>query len=119
MKKTIQLKDSELHRLISESVKRVLNESELGDRVQQLRSQSRTYKGDEVGSELRLDKTWNRGMGRQNFIEVLPDEGVILYNTMLTSKRDLERIKEVFPEFTLEPIDKPWHDLYNLRFHRK
>ena len=67
---------------------------------------SRTYR---EPREMSLEKTWNGGRGQQSFIEVLPEEHVILYNSLLTYKRDLERIQEVFPEYKLVKVDKPYY----------
>ena len=118
-KNTIRLTESDLKKVISESVKRVLKENDIENRISSLKNMSKTYMGDEMGNKTKLDKTWNRGMGRQSFIEILPDEGVILYNTLLTNKRDIERIKQVFPEYELVPVDKPYHSLSSLKSHRQ
>lgn len=115
---TIRLTETDLKKIISESVKRVLKENDIENRISSLKNMSKTYMGDEMGNKTKLDKTWNRGMGRQSFIEILPDEGVILYNTLLTNKRDIERIKQVFPEYELVPVDKPYHSLSSLKTHR-
>lgn len=118
MNKTIRLSESDLHRVITESITSILNESEIGDRVDALRKQSRTYKKDLTDRENQLSKTWNRGMGLQSFIEVLPEEGVILYNTLQTRNRDLERLKQVFPEYELVKVDKPYYSHSSLKWHR-
>lgn len=118
-KNTIRLTESDLKKVISESVKRVLKENDIENRISSLKNMSKTYMGDEMGNKTKLDKTWNRGMGRQSFIEILPDEGVILYNTLLTNKRDIERIKQVFPEYEVVPVDKPYHSLSSLKTHRQ
>lgn len=118
-KNTIRLTESDLKKVISESVKRVLKENDIENRISSLKNMSKTYMGNEMGDKTKLDKTWNRGMGRQSFIEILPDEGVILYNTLLTNKRDIERIKQVFPEYEVVPVDKPYHSLSSLKTHRQ
>lgn len=118
-KNTIRLTETDLKKVISESVKRVLKENDIENRISSLKNMSKTYMGDEMGNKTKLDKTWNRGMGRQSFIEILPDEGVILYNTLLTNKRDIERIKQVFPEYEVVPVDKPYHSLSSLKTHRQ
>ena len=105
MKKNIRLTESDLHNIVKESVKRILSEGEIGDKVNTLRGMSRTYKKDLTDRENELSKTWNRGMGLQSFIEVLPDEGVILYNSLQTRNRDLDRIREVFPTYELVKVD--------------
>lgn len=110
--------ESKLRNIIQESVKRILRESEIGDKVQSLRKQSRTYRPDDCGDEMCLSKTWNRGMGRQSFIEVLPDEGVVLYNSLVTKTRDLNRIKEIFPDYQLIKVDKPYWNTSHLRYFR-
>ena len=96
-----------------------MNEKNIENRISSLKNMSKTYIDDEMGNKTKLDKKWNRGMGRQSFIEILPDEGVILYNTLLTNKRDIERIKQVFPEYEIVPVDKPYHSLSSLKTHRK
>lgn len=111
----MNLTESKLSKIIKESVKRILRESEIGDKVQSLRKQSRTYRPDECGDENCLSKTWNRGMGIQSFIEVLPDEGVVLYNALTTGKRDLERIKKTFPGYKFIKVDKPYWSTAHLR----
>ena len=118
-KNTIRLTESELKKVITESVKNILKENDIENRVTSLKNMSKTYMGDEMGNKTKLDKTWNRGMGRQSFIEILPEEGVILYNTLLTNKRDIERIKQVFPEYKVVPVDKPYHSLSSLKTHRQ
>ena len=119
MKKNIvKLNENTLKQIVAESVKKVLKENDIENRISSLKKMSKTYMGDEMGNKTKLDKTWNRGMGRQSFIEILPDEGVILYNTLLTNKRDIERIKQVFPEYELVPVDKPYYSLSSLKAHR-
>ena len=117
-KKLIRLTESDLHKIVKESVEKILSESEIGDRVNALKGMSRTYKKDLTDNDNELSKTWNRGMGLQSFIEVLPDEGVILYNSLQTYNRDLERIKQVFPEYKLVKVDKPYYSHSSLRAHR-
>jgi hypothetical protein len=119
MKQRIRLTESDLHNIVKESVKRILSESEIGDKVNTLRGMSRTYKKDLTDRENELSKTWNRGMGLQSFIEVLPDEGVILYNSLQTRNRDLDRIREVFPEYELVKVDKPYYSHASLNSVRK
>ena len=119
MENKIKLTETELKKIITESVKKVLKENDTEDRINSLKNMSRTYMGDEMGNKTNLDKTWNRGMGRQSFIEILPDEGVILYNTLLTNKRDIERIKQVFPEYEVVPVDKPYYSHSSLKTHRQ
>lgn len=53
----MNLTESKLRKIIKESVKKVLMESEIGDKVQSLRKQSRTYRPDECGDENCLSKT--------------------------------------------------------------
>ena len=118
MNKLIRLTENDLHRIVEESVNKLLNETEIGDRVKSLMGQSRTYKKGLTDRENELSKTWNRGMGLQSFIEVLPDEGVILYNSLQTYNRDLERIKQVFPEYKLVKVDKPYYSHSSLKSHR-
>ena len=117
-KKLIKLTEQDLHRIVKKSVDKILSESEIGDRVNALKGMSGTYKKDLTDNDNELSKTWNRGMGLQSFIEVLPDEGVILYNTLLTANRDLERIKQVFPEYKLVKVDKPYYSHSSLKAHR-
>ena len=119
MKKNIRLTESDLHNIVKESVKRILSEGEIGDKVNTLRGMSRTYKKDLTDRENELSKTWNRGMGLQSFIEVLPDEGVILYNSLQTRNRDLDRIREVFPTYELVKVDKPYYSHASLNSVRK
>ena len=120
MKKNIvKLNENTLKQIVAESVKKVLKENDIENRISSLKNMSKTYMGDEMGNKTKLDKTWNHGMGRQSFIEILPDEGVILYNTLLTNKRDIERIKQVFPEYELVPVDKPYYSLSSLKAHRQ
>ena len=119
MKQRIRLTESDLHNIVKESVKRILSESEIGDKVNTLRGMSRTYKKDLTDRENELSKTWNRGMGLQSFIEVLPEEGVILYNSLQTRNRDLDRIREVFPEYELVKVDKPYYSHASLNSVRK
>ena len=118
MKRKIRLTESDLHRIVKESVNKLLNETEIGDRVKSLKGLSRAYKKEITDRKNELSKTWNRGMGLQSFIEVLPDEGVILYNSLLTYNRDLERIKQVFPEYKLVKVDKPYYSHSSLKSHR-
>jgi len=117
-KKLIRLTENDLHKIVKESVDKILSESEIGDRVNALKGMSRTYKKDLTDNDNELSKTWNRGMGLQSFIEVLPDEGVILYNSLQTYNRDLQRIKQVFPEYKLVKVDKPYYSHSSLRAHR-
>ena len=119
MKQVIRLTESDLHNIVKESVKRILSEGEIGDKVNTLRGMSRTYKKDLTDRENELSKTWNRGMGLQSFIEVLPDEGVILYNSLQTRNRDLDRIREVFPTYELVKVDKPYYSHASLNSVRK
>ena len=119
MKQRIRLTESDLHNIVKESVKRILSESEIGDKVNTLRGMSRTYKKDLTDRENELSKTWNRGMGLQSFIEVLPEEGVILYNSLQTRNRDLDRIREVFPTYELVKVDKPYYSHASLNSVRK
>jgi len=117
-KKLIRLKEEDLHRIVKDSVHRILGESEIGDKVNTLKGQSRTYKKDITDRENELSKTFNRGMGLQSFIEVLPEEGVILYNSLQTKNRDLDRIRQVFPEYELVKVDKPYYSHSSLKAHR-
>jgi len=119
MKRKVRLTESDLHNIVKESVKRILSESEIGDKVNTLRGMSRTYRKDLTDRENELSKTWNRGMGLQSFIEVLPDEGVILYNSLQTRNRDLDRIREVFPTYELVKVDKPYYSHASLNSVRK
>ena len=119
MKQRIRLTEQDIHNIVKESVKRILSESEIGDKVNTLRGMSRTYKKDLTDRENELSKTWNRGMGLQSFIEVLPEEGVILYNSLQTGNRDLDRIREVFPEYELVKVDKPYYSHASLNSVRK
>ena len=103
---------------MKEAVDKILSESEIGDRVNALKGMSRTYEKGLTDNDNQLSKTWNRGMGLQSFIEVLPDEGVILYNSLQTYNRDLERIKQVFPEYKLVKVDKSYYSHSSLKAHR-
>ena len=80
----MNLTESKLRKIIKESVKKVLMESE-------------------------------RGIGIQSFIEILPDEGVVLYNALATGKHDLERIKKMFPGYKNIKVDKPYWSTEHLR----
>ena len=122
MRQKIRLTEGDNHRIVKQTVNRILSEQEqsdnIGDRVNSLKGMSRTYKKDILDKENELSKTWNRGMGLQSFIEVLPEEGVILYNSLQTYSRDLERIKQVFPEYKLVKVDKPYYSHSSLKYHR-
>lgn len=102
--------ESKLRNIIQESVKRILRESEIGDKVQALMKSSRTYRPDDCGNKLCFQKIWNRGRGRMDFFEVLPDEGVVLYNGLIANKRDLERIKEAFPNYKILKVEKSYYE---------
>ena len=111
----MNLTESKLRKIIKESVKRILRESEIGDKVQALMKSSRTYRPDDCGNKLRFKKIWNGGRGCMDFFEVLPDEGVVLYNALTTGKRDLERIKKAFPGYKFIKVDKPYWSTAHLR----
>ncbi len=128
MKRRIRLTEGDLRRIVNKSVRRALNEvddmdmsndqfDDVADRIKRLKQQSRTYGGDTVDKH-RLTKSWNRGMGRQSFIQVLPEEGVILYSSLLTYNRDLDRIRDLFPEYELIKVDKPYWSTRSLKAHR-
>lgn len=106
----MNLTESKLRKIIKESVKRILRESEIEDKVQALMKSSRTYRPDDGGNKLRFKKIWNRGRGCMDFFEILPDEGVVLYNGLIANKRDLERIKEAFPNYKIIKVEKSYYE---------
>ena len=94
-----------------------LSKEEIAERINKLWRLSKTYKKDITDTDYELSKIWNRGMGLQSFVQVLPEENVVLYNSLLTRNRDLERISELFPEFELVQVDKPYYSHRSLRYH--
>lgn len=89
------------------------------ERLDALMGMSRTYNRMSAYTDNELSKTWNGGMGNQKFIEVSETDGVVYYNTLLTYKRDLARVKEVFPEYDLVAVDLPYWSHSSLRYHYK
>lgn len=84
------------------------------EKINELRKLSNSYHNSDT-SKLCLDKTWNMGMGRQSFIEEVPESNTILYNTLLTNQRDIENIKKIYPTHTLIPVYKPYHSHTSLK----
>ena len=68
-----------------------------------------------------MNKTFNSGMGSLEFIQIILDENVLLVNKLLAKKRDLERIKQAFPEYEIEMVELGYPDYYfkGLRSMRK
>ena len=110
MKRKIKLSESKLNRIITESIKQVLiNES--SPEIDNLKKQSRTY-GSHASDPNIMTKTFNRGMGKLDFIQMIPEENVLLVNKMLARPKDMERIKECFPEWTIEYVSLGYPDWY-------
>ena len=53
-KNTIRLTESDLKKVISESVKRVLKENDIENRISSLKNMSKTYMGDEMGNKTKF-----------------------------------------------------------------
>lgn len=47
------------------------------------------------------------------FLQIIPDEMVILVNMIIAKPKDLQRIKAAFPEYTLEFVKLSYADEYN------
>lgn len=91
------------------------------ERLQQLEKSSRVYNRMSAYNPTELSKIWNDGRGCTKFIEVLPDEKIILYNTLVTNKRDIQKIRNVFPEYTLQAVDLPYwsHDTLSYQYRKQ
>lgn len=176
-KKLIRLTEGDLHRIIKESVNKILNEIQFdgeslhgsnpedwmkvskarknnaldildGDeeysandeRAPYLNKTYRASRRDEINAgricvdkfvKLRprvyryndlyasqADKVFNRGMGSLAFVNFLIDEKTILVNKVLANKRDIELIKNNFPEWKIEFVSlgyPDWYDTKNLK----
>lgn len=82
-------------------------------KVAKLRTLCRNYRG--ANNPLCLEKVWNCGRGRTNFIQVCTETNTIYYNTLLTRRADLENIKSVFPEYQLQPVNLPYWDTCSMK----
>lgn len=60
-----------------------------------------------------MNKTFNRGMGSLEFIQIIPEENVLLVNKNLAKKRDIERIQQAFPEYKIEMVSLGYPDYYS------
>ena len=98
-----------IYDIIDEAVRRAINE-EIGgrmiqDKLEQLRQMDCRYNHYmSPESTYRLEKIDDTGKKLNSFIEIVVDEGIIFYNVKYTTNEDIEKIKQVFPEFKLVPI---------------
>ena len=113
MKRTIRLTESELRNMIQEAVSDAIEGEEMSpaDRLDNLRKQSRTYFGHDSNPN-KMEKSFNRGMGRLEFIQIIPEENVLLVNKLLAKRRDMERIEQAFPEYKIEMVELGYPDYY-------
>lgn len=111
MKQTIRIKESQLTQVIREAVEKVLNEYEHNPEIDSLKKMSRTYKYHDYDPN-KMKKTFNRGMGSLEFIQMIPDEHVLLVNEILAKPRDMERIRQCFPDWKLETVSLGYPDYY-------
>ena len=89
----------------------VSKHNEIVGKVLALRGKSsKYYQAD--SSSLKLDKVFNSGMGRLDFVSVLPDENTVLVNSCVANKRDLRNIESVFSGFKVEQIALGYPDYY-------
>lgn len=111
MKKTIT--ESQLRNIVAESVKNVLNE--MNSELEPLMKMGRSYHPNMDMKPNILDKTFNNGNGSIPFVEIIPDEKVLLVNKSFANKRDLARIQQCFPEYTIEEVSLGYPDWYTHR----
>lgn len=113
MKQTIRITESELRSMIQEAVSDAIEgeETSPADRLGNLRKQSRTYRGHDSNPN-KMNKTFNRGMGSLEFIQIIPEENVLLVNKNLAKRRDIERIEQAFPEYKIEMVSLGYPDYY-------
>lgn len=61
------------------------------------------YKYDNFsGSDLKLSKVWNRGMGLLDTIRMYPEEKIILVNSALWTKRDERVLQSILVDMGME-----------------
>jgi len=120
MKKNVQrINESQLKAIVAESVKKVLNE--MNPDLEPLRKMSRSYHPNMDCQQNILNKTFNRGNGSIPFVEIMPDEKVLLVNKSFANKIDTQRIQQCFPEYSIEEVSLDYPDYYfhnNLRSKR-
>lgn len=112
----IRLSESKLKAIIAESVANIL--SEMNQDLEPLNRMSRAYHPNLDGQTNVLDKTFNNGNGSIPFVEIIPDEKVLLVNKSFANRRDMERIQQAFPEYSVEEVSLGYPDWYihrNLR----
>jgi hypothetical protein len=174
MKQRIKLTESDLHKIVKESVNKVLNEVQFGgeslhgnnpedwmkvsrarrhntldalngdaeydgedERAPYLNKNYRASSRDEMNAgricvdkfiKLRprvyryndlytsqANKVFNEGMGSLAFVNFLVDEKTILVNKVLANKKDIELIKNNFPEWKIEFVSLGYPDWYNIK----
>ena len=113
MKNTVKLNESQLRKIVAESVKKVLNE--MNPELEPLSKMSGSYHPNMDMQPNVLDKTFNRGNGSLAFVEIIPDEKVLLVNKSIANKRDMERIQQCFPEYKVEEVSLGYPDWYSNR----
>lgn len=108
-KQIVRLTEGDLHRIVKESVNKILTEA--SPEIDNLKRQSRTYLHHESNPNI-MKKSFNRGMGALDFIQMLPDEKVLLVNKILAKPKDIDRIQQCFPEWTIEYVELGYPDYY-------
>ena len=114
--KNMKIDESKLKAIIAESVANIL--SEMNQDLEPLNRMSRAYHPNPDGQTNVLDKTFNHGNGSIPFVEIIPDEKVLLVNKSFANRRDMERIQQAFPEYSVEEVSLGYPDWYihrNLR----
>ena len=109
----IRLSESKLKAIIAESVANIL--SEMNQDLEPLNRMSRAYHPNPDGQTNVLDKTFNHGNGSIPFVEIIPDEKVLLVNKSFANRRDMERIQQAFPEYSVEEVSLGYPDWYRYR----
>ena len=108
--RAVRLSESKLKAIIAESVSNIL--SEMNQDLEPLNRMSRAYHPNPDGQSNILDKTFNHGMGSVPFVEIIPDEKVLLVNKAFANRRDMARIQQAFPEYSVEEVSLDHPDYY-------